>query len=54
MGELILAGVLGWLTIFAWLGIDWLLRAGRRAKVLGAFFMAVAVAPSLVALWLGT
>jgi hypothetical protein len=54
MAEVILAGVLAWLTIFVWLGIELLLRSKRRAKVLGTFLLAVAVIPSLVALWLGT
>ena len=54
MAEVILAGVLAWLTIFVWLAIELLLRTGRRAKVLGTILRTVAVVPSLVALWLGT
>ena len=51
---MILAGVLAWLTGFAWWGTDLLLRDGRSGKVLGAFFLAVALVPSLVVLWQGT
>ncbi len=54
VAEVILAGVLAWLTLFVWLAIELLLRTGRRAKVLGTFLIAVAVIPSIVALWLGT
>ena len=54
MGDFILAGVLLWLTIFVWWGTTLVLRDGRRNKVLGGCLIALAVAPSLLALWLGT
>jgi hypothetical protein len=54
MGELVLAGILGWLTVFAWWGLEFLLRPGRRAKAIGAFLLVVAIAPSATALWLAT
>jgi hypothetical protein len=54
MGDFILAGVLSWLTIFVWWGSDLVLRADRRYKVAGVCLIAIALAPSLVALWLAT
>ena len=54
MGELILAGVLTWLMVFVWWGINLVLRAGRRDKVVGSFLIVLALVPSLIALWLGT
>jgi hypothetical protein len=54
MGALILAGILGWLTVFAWWGVEFLIRPGGRGKVIGACLVAVAVAPRATALWLAT
>jgi len=54
MGELILAGVLTWLIVFVWWGTNLLLRPGRRDRVIGACLLAIALVPSLFALWLGT
>ena len=54
MGELIVAGVLAWLTGFVWWGFDLVLRAGRREKVLGGIVIALGLVPTLIALTLGT
>jgi hypothetical protein len=54
VGDVIVAGVLAWLVVFVWWGTELLLRVGRRGKVLGGFFIALALIPSLVTLWRGT
>jgi hypothetical protein len=54
MDGLILGGVLAWLIAFVWWGMNLALRAGRREKVVGGILIAVALLPSLIALWLGT
>jgi hypothetical protein len=54
MADLILAGVLTWLTIFVWWGTDLALRSGRRGRVIGGFLIVLALVPSGIALWLGT
>jgi hypothetical protein len=54
MADLILAGVLTWLQDLRVVGTDLALRAGRRGKMIGAFFIVLALVPSGIALWLGT
>ena len=54
MGELIVAGVLAWLTAFVWWGCDLVFRAGRGVKVVGGLVIALGLVPTLIALRLGT
>jgi hypothetical protein len=54
MGDFILARVLIWLTVFTWWGTNLVLRDGPREKVVGGFLIALGLAPSLIALLLGT
>ena len=52
MDDFVVAGVLLWLTVFAWWGTDLVLRSGNRAKLVGGVLIAVGVVPALIALWL--
>lgn len=52
MGDLILAGLLLWLTIFVWWGTNLALRPGGRGKVIGTCLIVLALIPSGIAIWL--
>ena len=52
MGDFILAGVLTWLTVFVAWGTNLVLRDGRRERLVGGLLIALALIPSLIALWL--
>jgi hypothetical protein len=54
MGDLILAGVLIWLMVFVWWGVDLSLRADGRTRLVGAVLIVLAVVPTFIALWVGT
>ena len=54
MAELIVAGVLTWLLVCTWWGTTFILRPGRRERVVGAALLAVGLIPGLLALWLGS
>ena len=54
MGDLILAGVLIWLMVFVWWGVDLSLRADGRKRLVGALLIVLAVVPTFIALWVGT
>jgi len=52
MGDFILAGVLTWLTVFVAWGTNLVLRDDTRERVVGGLLIALALIPSLIALWL--
>jgi len=54
MGDLILGGVLIWLAVFVAWGTNFVLRDDRRHRVIGALLIALALVPTVIALWLGT
>jgi hypothetical protein len=54
VGDVIVAGVLGWLVVCTWWGTEFAMRSGRREKTVGGFLIALGMVPALIALQLGT